>query len=102
MNWFNIKNITCVILLILVLLFIPQIVGIFLLFYSAFVVTCSLEPLIQKLQKRFSRKTSATVAVFAFFGITLLTFIPIFVASINEIILFANSMPHNIDTATNL
>ena len=99
-KWFTIKNIVCVLLLIAVLLFIPQIMGIFLLFYSAFVVTSSMEPFIGKLQKFMNRKIAATLVVLAFMLLTFLTFIPILVASVNEIISFCESLPKNIDTAT--
>jgi len=101
MKRFNAKNIACIILLILILLFIPQVVGIFLLFYSAFVVTCSLEPLMEILQKRMSRKFAASIAVLTFLAVTFLTFIPILIASVNEIISFADSLPQNINAATN-
>lgn len=99
-KWFTIKNIVCVLLLIAVVLFIPQIIGIFLLFYSAFVVTSSMEPFIEKLQKFMNRKIAATIVVLAFMLLTFLTFIPILVASVNEIISFCESLPKNIDTAT--
>lgn len=99
-KWFTIKNIVCVLLLIAVVLFIPQIMGIFLLFYSAFVVTSSMEPFIEKLQKFMNRKIAATIVVLAFMLLTFLTFIPILVASVNEIISFCESLPKNIDTAT--
>ena len=50
-KWLTTKNVVCGILLLLILLFIPQIIGIFLLFYSAFVVSSSLEPCIEKMEK---------------------------------------------------
>lgn len=75
--------------------------GIFLLFYSAFVVTSSLEPFIERMQKFMGRKAAATIAVLSFMVLTFLTFIPILVASVNEIIAFGESLPNNISTATN-
>lgn len=101
MKWLTVKNIVCVLLLILILLFIPQVMGIFLLFYSAFVVTSSMEPFIEKLQKFMNRKAAATVVVIAFMLLTFLTFIPILVVSVNEIISFGESLPQNINAVTN-
>lgn len=101
LQWLTVKNIVCILLLLLILMFLPQVMGIFLLFYSAFVVTSSLEPFIEKLQKIMNRKAAATVAVLAFMVLTFLTFIPILVASVNEIISFAESLPGNINTASN-
>ncbi len=100
-KWLTVKNVVCVMLLLLILLFIPQVVGIFLLFYSAFVVSSSLEPLIEKLQKFMSRKVAATISVLGFMLLTFLAFIPILVAAINEIISFAETLPQNINAATN-
>ncbi len=101
LKWLTVKNVVCVLLLLLVLIFIPQIMGIFLLFYSAFVVSSSLEPFIIKLQKFMPRKLAASVAVLLFMALTFLTFIPILVTSVNEIISFAESLPGNINAATN-
>lgn len=100
LKWLTVKNVACVILLILVLIFIPQVMGIFLLFYSAFVVTSSMEPFIEKLQKKMSRKWAATIVVLTFMSLTFLTFIPILVASINEVISFGESLPENINAAS--
>lgn len=100
-KWLTTRNIVCGILLLLVLLFIPQIIGIFLLFYSAFVVASSLEPCIEKMEKRIKRPIAATIAVLGFMLLTFLAFIPILVASVNEIISFAETLPQNIETANN-
>lgn len=100
-KWLTIKNVVCVLLLLLIVIFLPQVMGIFLLFYSAFVVTSSLEPFIERMQKFMGRKAAATIAVLSFMVLTFLTFIPILVASVNEIIAFGESLPNNISTATN-
>lgn len=99
-KWFTAKNVVCVILLILILFFIPQVMGIFLLFYSAFVITSSLEPFIEKLQKFMNRKAAATIVVLTAMALTFLAFIPILAASINEIISLCDSLPENISAAT--
>lgn len=99
-KWLTIKNAACVLLLLLIVLFLPQVMGIFLLFYSAFVVTSSLEPFIERMQKFMGRKAAATIAVLAFMVLTFLTFIPILVTSVNEIISFGESLPNNINAAT--
>lgn len=75
--------------------------GIFLLFYSAFVVTSSMEPFIEKLQKFMNRKAAAAIVVLAFMALTFVTFIPILVASVNEIISFGEALPDNINAASN-
>lgn len=100
-KWLTVKNVVCVLLLLLILLFIPQVMGIFLLFYSAFVVTSSMEPFIEKLQKFMNRKAAAAIVVLAFMALTFVTFIPILVASVNEIISFGESLPDNINAASN-
>lgn len=100
-KWLTVKNVVCVLLLLLILLFIPQVMGIFLLFYSAFVVTSSMEPFIEKLQKFMNRKAAAAIVVLAFMALTFVTFIPILVASVNEIISFGEALPDNINAASN-
>ena len=96
-EWINTKNVACALLFLAVVLFIPKIVGIFLLFYAAFVVTSSMEPFIEKLQKYIGRKWAAAIIVLTFFVISILTLIPIIIAAINQIISFIQTLPEIMD-----
>ena len=96
-EWINTKNVACLLLFVAILLFIPKIVGIFLLFYAAFVVTSSMEPFIEKLQKHIGRKWAATIVVLTFLLISVLTIVPIIVASIHQVVSFAQTFPETLD-----
>lgn len=96
-KWINTKNVVCALLFGAVILFVPKIINIFLLFYAAFVVTSSLEPLIEKMQKYIGRKFAATVAVVTFLLVSLLTIIPIIVAAVHQIASFVQTLPDLLD-----
>jgi len=97
-KWINTKNVVCAIIFLLVILCIPKIINIFLLFYAAFVVTSSMEPFIEKLQKYTGRKPAAAIIVLAFFILSILMLIPIIIAGVHQIIAFIQTLP---DTMNN-
>lgn len=96
-KWINTKNVVCAIIFLLVILFIPKIINIFLLFYAAFVVTSSMEPFIEKLQKYIGRKPAAAIVVLAFFVLSFLTLIPLIIAAVNQIVSFVQTLPELMD-----
>ena len=96
-KWINTKNVVCAIIFLLILLFIPKIINIFLLFYGAFVVTSSMEPFIEKLQKYIGRKPAAAIIVLLFFILSILMLIPLIIAAIHQIISFIQTLPELLD-----
>ena len=61
----NSKNLIFVILAIILLFFIPKIIGILLLFFAAYVIAAALNPSVNKLQKKMSRGLATSVVIFA-------------------------------------
>ena len=57
------KNIIFLILVIIVLLFVPKIMGILLLFFASYVIAAALNPYVNRLQKKMSRGLAATTVV---------------------------------------
>ena len=91
------KNIIFFIIAILFLIFISKIQDIVLMFFASFVIACSLEPVVNKLTKKYKRATAAAITLG---GILLLVgtfFIPIIVLGGQEIRNFAISFPLYID-----
>lgn len=96
-KWITTKNVACALLFLAVILFIPKIINVFLLFYAAFVVTSSLEPFIEKLQKYIGRKPAAATAVITFILISLITLVPVVVAAVHQVASFVQTLPDVLD-----
>ena len=92
----NSKNVIFVILAIILLLFVPKIVGILLLFFAAYVMAAALNPYVNKLEKKMSRGLASTVVVLTSVITVVALFIPIIVIAFKEIRVFVNLLPQKI------
>jgi len=98
-NFWTTKKIIFSILVIILLLLIPKIIGILLLFFAAYVISCALNPFVNKFQKKMSRTlAAASVLIVSMLSIVAL-FIPICFVTYREIRTFFISLPEKIETA---
>ena len=96
-NFLNIKNIVFIILAIIILILLPKIMGIVLLFFTAFVIAAALGPYVDKLEKKkFSRGVSTAIVVLTSMLSIFILFIPIFVIAVKEIRILVTLLPHKI------
>ncbi len=95
------KNIIFFIIAVLFLVFISKIQDIAILFFASYVIACSFNPLVDRLEKRFKRKTAAALVLFSFIVIVCAFLIPLIYMSLNEIKSFAESFPSYIDNILN-
>lgn len=87
------KNIIFFILAVLFIIFISKISEIAIMFFASFVIACSLEPIVQKLEKKFKRSTSCAMVLIGSILIILAFFVPIIIIGGHEIGTFAISFP---------
>lgn len=90
---FTVKNIFFTILVIFLILFIAQIKEIALLFFGAYVIACSLNPLVDKLSKHMNRALASTVVIVGILTIIILFLVPICTISYTEIQLLVRKLP---------
>ncbi len=93
----NSKNLIFLILTIILLLFIPKIVGILLLFFAAYVIAAALNPYVNKLQKKMNRGLATAVVVLTSIFAIIALFIPIIVIAFKEIRVFVTFLPEKIE-----
>lgn len=86
-------------LLVICIYFISQAKEVALLFFGAYVITCSLNPLVDKLSKKIKRGAAAGTVVLVASLIALLFFVPILVISVKEALLFVDNIPERMDNA---
>lgn len=94
---FKIKNIIFVLLMIFLIWFIVQIKEIALLFFGAYVIACSLNPLVDKLSKYMNRAVASTLVLTGVLTTIILILIPIFTISYEEIQKLIIDLPSRID-----
>ena len=79
------KNVIFLILVILVLKFLSQITAIALLFFASYVIACSLNPIVDKLEKKMKRPIAATLVLLGTLTISFAFFVPIIFVAIKQI-----------------
>ena len=89
------KNIIFFIIAILFIIFISKIQDIAILFFASYVIACSLNPLVDKLSKKFNRNLASSLVLFGAIIIVCAFFIPILVMSVHEIKSFAQTLPQH-------
>lgn len=62
-QYFTLKNIIFLLLVIFLIYIMPKVTGIALLFFAAYVIACALNPYVTKMQERFGRNTASIIAV---------------------------------------
>lgn len=91
------NNVTFLILIIIAMAFISQIKVIALLFFASFVIACSLNPIVDKLEKKMKRPTAASLVIFATLAISFAFFVPIIVVAIKQVNGFMTILPEKLD-----
>ena len=92
------KNIIFFIIAILFIRFVGKIEDIAIMFFASFVLSCSLEPLVEKLSKRFKRSIASLIVLAGALLLILCFFVPIIILGGHEIRNFATSFPQYLET----
>ncbi|MDD3238172.1 MAG: AI-2E family transporter [Candidatus Gastranaerophilales bacterium] len=90
---FKIKNIVFTMLMLFFIWFVVQIKEIALLFFGAYVISCSLNPLVDKLSTKMNRALAATVVLISVLLGIILVLIPIIGISYREITIIISDFP---------
>ena len=92
------RNILFLVIAILFFVLLSKIPDIAIMFFASYVIACSLEPIVQKLSKKFSRSISATIAILGGIIVIFAFFIPIILIAGYEIKELAISFPQYAET----
>lgn len=92
-KFFTPKNIIFFVITILFLIFITKIKDIAILFFASYVISCSLNPLTDKLAKKMKRSTAAAIVVMASLLAILAFFVPVILMTGHEIKSFVEHVP---------
>ena len=89
----TLKNIMFLILLTLFLIFIVKEQNIVILFFVSYVISCSLQPLVEKLSKKINRSFAAFAVVIMLVILILAFFVPLIILASHEIRPLISNMP---------
>lgn len=90
------NNVVFLILVIIALAFISQIKVIALLFFASFVISCSLNPIVDKLEKKMKRPSAASLVIFATLAISFAFFVPIIFIAVKQVHGFLTILPEKL------
>jgi len=96
-KYFTTHNIIFLILVIIALAFLSQVKVIALLFFASFVIACSLNPIVDKLEKKMKRPTATSLVIFTTFAISFAFFVPIIFVAIKQVQGFMTILPEKLD-----
>lgn len=95
------KNVTFFILVLIILFSLPKITVIALLFFASFVIACSLNPIVDKLEKKMKRATAASLVLFGVLVLSFAFFLPILFIAAKQIQGLLTILPTKIDLIQN-
>lgn len=96
-KYINFKNITFCIVALLFIFFVVKCKDIAMLFFASFVIACSLNPVVDKLSKKCSRKLATFIVMTGVLAIILGIFIPLFAVAFEQIRILLTKIPNYID-----
>ena len=96
-KYINFKNITFIFILLVFLFFIFNCKDIAIMFFACFVISCSLNPIVDRLSKKLPRGIATDIVTAAILITVLAVFIPVCILSFEQISIFIKKLPAYID-----
>ena len=96
-KYINFKNITFLLIVVLFLFFIFNCKDIAIMFFACYVISCSLNPIVDHLSKKLPRGMAANIVTLGLIALLLLVLIPISIMSFEQISMFMDKLPYYID-----
>ena len=100
-EYFTTKNIIFAILIFIILACLPQIKVTVLLFFASFVIASSLNPIVDKLEKKMRRPAATTLVLFGTLIVSLAFFVPIIFVAVKQVQSLIIILPEKIDFIQN-
>ena len=90
---FNAQNISFGILILFIIFLLVKMTDIALLLFVSYVISCAINPFVDKMSEKIPRSLATTVMIFVITLVTLLILTPIVIMSVNEIKEFLAQLP---------
>ena len=96
-EYFTTKNVIFLLLILVSMKFLSQVTAIALLFFASYVIACSLNPVVDVLEKKMNRYLAATVVLLGTFAVSFVFFVPIIFVAAKQIRGFINVLPAKLE-----
>lgn len=100
-EYISVKNIIVFALILVGLKFVSQISNILMLFFASYVIACSFNPIVNKLEKKMKRPLAVALLLLAIVLVLFIFFIPVIVLSAQQIKALLTHLPAHITNAQN-
>ncbi|MCQ2740241.1 MAG: AI-2E family transporter [bacterium] len=101
-KYFTVKNVIVFIVLFLLCLFAVTNKDIALMFFASIVISCSLTPLVDKMEQKMSRQLASAIVLGSFILLLCIFMLPMLAIGTYQIVSFADTFPQYIDNIDNL
>lgn len=96
-DYLTVKNVIFLILVLILVKFISEIKVVALLFFASFVLACSLNPIVDKLEKKMNRQIATSLVLFGTLTAAFAFFVPIIFVAIKQVQGLLTILPENIE-----
>ncbi len=96
-NIFTLKNIIFLLFILFIIFCIVKMTDVALLVFASYVISCAINPLINKLSEKMPRTAATLLMITLITIVTLGVFIPIIAMSVREIKDFVTQLPHQVE-----
>lgn len=100
-EYFTPKNVFFLILILILLKCLSQVTVIALLFFASFIIACSLNPIVDKLEKKMKRPAAATTVLLGILATSVAFFLPIIFVAVKQVQGLATILPEKIEFIQN-
>ena len=94
----SLRSIITFIIMVGVIILAIYSIDILLMLFASFVITCAINPFINKMEKKMPRVWAVTLILFALILTSFLIIVPLITISVREAVNLANSFPNLIDS----
>lgn len=98
-EYISVKNIIVFALVLLGFKFMSQISNILMLFFASYVIACSFNPIVNKMQKKMKRSLAVALLLLGIVLALFIFFIPVIVLSVQQIKMLLSNLPAHIAVA---
>ena len=92
-KYISAKNVIFLILVLFILKVLSMVTVIALLFFASFVIACSLNPVVDRLEKKMNRSIATSLVLFGTLLISVAFFVPIIFVAIKQVHGFITILP---------
>jgi len=96
-EYFTPINIAFLVVIIAILVIMGKIFDTVMLFFTAYILACSMNPIIDKLNKRMPRTLATLLVLLVSLSLTILLFVPLIVVALEKIAQVFTFLPNNLD-----